>query len=205
MKSICFVNGSLRGKQASSLEFLRDIESRLSDTEYAKKTISLKARVKGSYPAETLRDLAMADALVLIFPLYSYAIPGALMRLLEDYYSYVRSGGEYNREARVYAIVNCGFPKPVIFAECIRVLKNFCRRLSLNWRFAVCISCGPVVVMTRRVPLLDLKLKRAFAAIVSDLQGGGSTPLDDYLIRPVIPEPILLAWKTRVEKQMGIT
>lgn len=205
MKNICFVNGSLRGKQASSLEFLRDIESRLPDTAYVKKTIWVKARVKGSYPAETLRDLATADALILVFPLYTYAIPGALMRLFEDYYSYVRAGGEYNREARVYAIVNCGFPRPVIFGECTRVLKNFCRRLSLNWRFAACISCGPVVVMTRRVPLLDLKLKRAFAAIVSDLQGDGSAPRDDFLIRPVIPEPILLAWKRRVEKQMGIT
>ena len=54
MKNICFVNGSLRGKQASSLEFLRDIESRLPDTAYVKKTIWVKARVKGSYPAETL-------------------------------------------------------------------------------------------------------------------------------------------------------
>jgi hypothetical protein len=127
------------------------------------------------------------------------------MRLLEDYYSYARSGEEYKRETRVYAIVNCGFPRPVIFRECVRVLKNFCRRLSLNWRFAMCVSTGPVVVLTKRVPLVDLKLKRAFVAIVSDLQSGGSAPRDDYLIRPVIPEPILLVLKRRVEKQMGIT
>jgi hypothetical protein len=149
-----------------------------------------------------LEQLAMADALVLVFPLFTYALPGALMGLLEDYYAYVESGEEYNREAKVYAIVNCGFPRPVIFDECIRVLKNLCRRLSLDWRFAVCISSGPVVVATKRLPLLDLKLKRAFAAIVRDLQSGCSAPKENCFIRPVIPESIVLMVKRRVEKQM---
>jgi hypothetical protein len=204
MKNICLVNGSLRGKKASSLEFLHDVESRLPDSEYAQKTVSVKAKVKGGYSLETLRDLATADALILVFPLFTYAIPGALMRLLEDYCSYAESGNDYNREAKVYAIVNCGFPKPVIFSECVRTLKNVCRRLSLDWRFAVCISSGPVVVLTRRVPFLDLKLKRAFAAMASDLKSGDSAPKDDYLIRPVIPAPICLMMKRQYEKKMDI-
>jgi hypothetical protein len=202
MKNICLVNGSLRGKKASSLEFLKDVESRLPDAEYAKKTVSVKARVEGSYPLETLRELATADTLILVFPLFTYAIPGALMRLLEDYCSYVESGNDYNREAKVYAVVNCGFPRPVIFGECVRTLRNVCRRLSLDWRFAVCISSGPVVVMTRRVPFLDLKLKRAFAAIASDLRSDDPAPKDDYLIRPVIPAPICLMIKRQYEKKM---
>ena len=202
MKSICLVNGSLRGKKASSLELLHDVESRLPDTDYATKIVSVRAKVQGSYPLETLRDLATADALILVFPLFTYGIPGALMRLLEDYCSYAGSGNDYNREAKVYAIVNCGFPRPVIFSECVRTLRNFCRRLSLDWRFAVCISSGPVVVMTKRVPFLDLKLKRAFAAIASDLKSGDTAPKDDFLIRPVIPAPICLMIKRQYEKKM---
>jgi hypothetical protein len=204
MKTICLVNGSLRGKKASSLAFLGDVESRLPATEYAVKTVTVKAKVRGGYPVETLRELATADALVLVFPLYTYALPGALMRLLEDYCSYVESGNEYNRGAKVYAVVNCGFPKPVIFRECTRTLKNFSRRLSLDWRFAICISGGPVVVMTRRVPLLDLKLKRAFAAMAADLESGEPAPHDDCFIRPVIPTPICLLIKRHVEKKMDI-
>ncbi len=204
MRRICLINGSLRGKKASSLEFLRDVESRLPDAEYAKTIVTVKARLNGSYPSEVLGQLAAADALILVFPLYAYAIPGALMRLLEDYYSYTRSGKQYTREAKVYAIVNCGFPRPVIFGECVRVLMNFCRRLSLDWRFAVCISSGPVVVTTKRVPFLDLKLKRAFAAIASDLKSGGSAPRVDYFIRPAIPAPICLMVKRRYEKKMDM-
>jgi hypothetical protein len=41
-KSIYLVNGSLRGKKASSLEFLKDIESRLPDTEYNKTFLTVK-------------------------------------------------------------------------------------------------------------------------------------------------------------------
>lgn len=69
-------------------------------------------------------------------------------------------------------------------------------------RFGVCISSGPVVVMTKRVPFLDLRLKRAFAAIVSDLKSGDSAPKDDYLIKPVMPAPICLMRKRRYEKKM---
>jgi hypothetical protein len=202
MKRICLINGSLRGKNASSLELLSDIARRLPDVEYVKTTVTVKARPKGGYPPAILEQLATSDALVLVFPLYAYALPGALMRLFEDYYSYVGSGKQYNREARVYAIVNCGFPRPVIFDECIRVLKNFCRRLSLNWRFAVCISCGPVVVATKRVPCLDLKLKRGLASIASDLKSSDLAPRKDYFIRPVVPAPICLIAKRQFEKKM---
>lgn len=202
MKTICLINGSLRGKKASSLAFLGDVERRLPDAGYATRTVTVKARVRGSYPQETLRELATADALILVFPLFTYGIPGALMRLLEEYCSYVAGGNGHNPETKVYAVVNCGFPRPVIFRDCVRTLRNLCRRLSLDWRFAVCISSGPVVVMTRRVPFLDLKLKRAFADIASDLTSDARAPKDDYLIRPVVPVPICLMMKRHFEKKM---
>ena len=74
--------------------------SRLPDAEYATKTFSVKATVKGSYPLETLRDPAGADALILVFPLFAYGIPGALMRLLEGYYA-TPSADEWPRRGEV--------------------------------------------------------------------------------------------------------
>lgn len=204
MKRICLINGSLRGEKASSLGFLNDIATRLPDADYAKTVVTVKGRLKGSYPPAVLEQLATADALVLIFPLYTYALPGALMRLLEDYSSYVGSGDEHDPGARVYAIVNCGFPKPVIFDECVRVLRNFCRRLSLDWRFAVCISGGPIVAATEQVGFLDLKLKRAFAALAADLENDGPAAKDDYFIRPVVPAPVCLMIKRRYERKMDM-
>lgn len=201
MKTVCFINGSLRGKKASSLEFLNDVNQKLSDAEYSKTFITVKARVEGGYPEDTLKSIACADVIILAFPLFSYGLPGALMRLLEDYYQYIKSGNGYNRNAKVYMIVNCGFPRPHITGEAVRVVKNFCRRLSLSWRFAVCIGGGAVVVMTKRVPFLDLKLKKAYAEIASDIRGDDKGERDNYLIKPVIPEPILIRIKNYYEKK----
>ena len=201
MKNICLINGSLRGKQASSLVFLNFINGMLPDTEYNKDIINVRGRAKESYPEDTLETISRADAMIMVFPLFTYGIPGALMRLLEDYCMYVR-GHAYNRAVMVYLVVNCGFPRPEIMVELIRVTKNFCRKLSLNWRFAICMGGGPVAAMTMKVPLLSMKYKRAFSAIVADIGDGDIEKKEDYFIRPLIPEPVMLWIKAQYEKKM---
>lgn len=201
MKSICLVNGSLRGEQSSSLEFLNDISRRLPDAEFNKVFLTVRAKVKESYPEDMLKSIASADAIIFVFPLHNYGIPGALMRLLEDYYRYRNTGNGYNPGTKVYMMVNCAFPRPgETTGEAIRVMRNFCRRLSFDWRFAVCIGTGPVVVMTKKVPFLYPELKRAYAAIVTDIRGVDKVS-KDYLIRPVIPEGIIAMIKRYYEKK----
>ena len=201
MKSVCLINGSLRGKEASSLVFLHDIIRRLPDGEYNKTIITVKARLKDAYPEEMLKKMTSADAIILVFPLYTYGLPGALMRLLEDYYQYIKTSHEYNKEAKVYLIVNCAYPRPEITGESIRVIKNLCRRLSLNWRFAVCIGTGPMVVMTKKIPFLYFKLKKAYVDIVSDISGKAQGSRHNYLIKPVIPESIITMIKKYYERK----
>lgn len=201
MKNICLVNGSLRGKKAASLEFLNDLELRLPDSACNKILLTVRARVKESYPENMLESMAHADAIVFVFPLHNYGLPGALMRLLEDYYQYIRTGSECNKNAKVYAIVNCAFPRPgATTGESIRVMQNFCTRLSLNWRFAICIGTGPVVVMTKRVPFLYPKLKKAYVKIASDIQCDDNEKRDNYMIKPIIPEAIIAMIRRHYEK-----
>ncbi len=201
MRNVCLINGSLRGKHASSLAFLKDVDRVLPDRECDKTVITVRARLKGGYSEDTLMSIARADALIFIFPLYDYGLPGALMGLLEDYFRCTRTGNEHKREAKVYVVVNCGFPRPEITGEVVRVVKNFCRRLALNWRFAVCIGAGPVVVATSKIPFLDLELKRAWADLASDIRVDADEPHPDYFIKPVIPEPILLMIKRYYERK----
>lgn len=204
MERICLINGSLRGKKASSKAFLEDVNRKLSDTEYKKTILTVRAGLKGNYPEDMLQSIAGADSIVIVFPLFSYGLPGALMRFLEDYYRYIQAGNGYNKNAKVYVIVNCGFPRPEINEEAIRVIKNFCRRLSLNWRFAICIGSGPVVVATRKVPFLDMKLKKAYAEIASDIQSGDRGKKNNYFIKPILPEPVILMIKNQFEKKMRL-
>ncbi len=201
MKNVCLINGSLRGKQAASLEFLKDLSLRLPGTDYYKIILTVKVRVKESYPENMLESMARADAIIIVFPLHNYGLSGALMRLFEDYYQYIKTNKEYNRDAKVYAVINCAFPRSAeTTGEAIRVMQNFCRRLSLNWRFAVCIGTGPVVVMTKRVPFLYPRLKRAYAEIASDIMSHNDGKLGNYYIKPVIPEAIIAMIKRHYEK-----
>ena len=56
--------------------------------------------------------------------------------------------------------------------------------------------------MTVKAPLLNLKYKRAFSAIKADIKNGGTEQKNDYFIKPLIPEPVLLWYKARYEKKM---
>ena len=195
------VNGSLRGKQSASLAFLEDMGLRLPDPEYDKTVITVRAKIKDSYPDDMLKSMACADAVIFVFPLHNYGLPGALMRLLEDYYQFIKAGNNSNKEARVYMIVNCAFSSPgKTTGEAIRVMQNFCKRLSLNWRFAICIGTGPVVVLTKRVPFLYRKLKKAYAEIASDILNDDMKSRNNYLIKPVIPAFIITMIKKYYEK-----
>lgn len=208
MKKICLVNGSLRGRKSSSLVFLENISARLPLSSYNIARVTVNAKVKGSYPEDMLKSIAQSDAVILVFPLFAYGLPGALMKLLEDFARYKESRCSISNQTRVYAVVNCGFPRPVINIEAVRVIKNFCRRLNLGWRFAVCIGTGPVVAATSRIPLLGRRLNKAFSAIVEDFgredKPGGSQDFrkNDYFIKPVLPEPVILAIKRQYEKKM---
>lgn len=200
MKDVCIVNGSLRGEKAASLRFIKDLSLRLPDAKYRKTVLTVKARAGDRYPEEMLGSLARADAIVLVFPLHNYGLPGALMRLLEEYYAYAGSGREHRRGARVYVIVNCAFPRARdTTGEAIRVVRNFCRRLSLEWRFAVCIGTGPVVVATKDIPFLYRRLKKAYAEMAADIGDGDGETVSDRFIKPIIPEFIIAMIKRHYE------
>lgn len=201
MKSICLVNGSLSGKKSASLQFLRDIDFRLPEGEFRKTVVGVRAKLKDRYPEETLRNLAEADAIIFIFPLHNYGLPGALMQLLEDYYEYSRQGANH-KASSVYMVVNCAFPRSQeTCGEAMRVMQNFCWRLSLRWRFAVCIGTGPVVALTKKIPFLYPKLKKAYTEIVTDIQNSDKERRNNYFVKPVVPEGIIAAIKRRYEKK----
>jgi multimeric flavodoxin WrbA len=201
MKRVYFLNGSLRGEKASSLEFLKRVSAGMNAADFHVDRLTVKAVVNGRYPHETLAVMANADAVVIAFPLFVYTLPGALTRFLEDFYSYAQEGERYNKRAKVFAIINCGFPEPWIIEEAVRVVKNFCARLGLSYRFAIAIGGGPVTVMTMKVPFLNPRLKKAFTGIVKDVGGDETAQKEDVFVKPIIPKAILIKIKEHYEKK----
>jgi hypothetical protein len=199
MKTVCLVNGSLGGAKASSLAFLRRLSAEMTPADFLVRWVGVKPGTGGN--GETLAVVGSADVIVLAFPLFSYTLPGALTALLEDFHEFAADGGQYKPDAQVFAIINCAFPEPWIMRESIRVVKNFCARMGFRYRFSVAISSGAVTAMTMKVPLLNPRLKRAFAEIARDILDDGTGPREDVYIKPIIPKPIILKIKEHYEKK----
>ena len=200
MKRICFINGSLRGEAASSLRFLQGLDRLLGDKEFEKPIITVKAMMPGAYPEEMLKMMGSARALVVAFPLFSYSLPGALMRLLEDYNAYAKQNVSRSL-TRVYAIVNCAFAAPEINAEAIRVMRNFCRSAGLEWRFALSIGCGPLAALTSGIPLLNMRIRKGFREILEDIRRDGREARETFTVKPLISKAILIAIRDRMERK----
>ncbi len=201
MESVCLVNGSLRGRKATSVKLLDRMEAKLAKGELRIERVTVQPGVREHYPPEVLAVAYDADVIIIAFPLFSYSLPGALTAFLEDLSLHARACGPYGRRAKVFAIINCGFPDPRITREAVRVVKNFCARVGMRYRFSISLGTGPVTALTMRVPFLNRELKRAFTWIVADIAGGDLAEREDVLITPIIPKRALLRIKEHYEKK----
>lgn len=128
MKKVCLVNGSLRGRKASSLVFLNTINGLLDESEYEKSVVTVKA---------------------------------------------------------------------------IRVIRNFCRRLDLSWRFAVSLGGGPIFVAALKLPMLRGTVISKFKRIAADIETGGDGPMPTLFGKPFIPKPVVIFIREHLMRKKG--
>lgn len=140
---------------------------------------------KNCTPAfETMKD---ADAMLIIFPLYIFCMPGMLTRFLEDYAQFLGSQG---KSQRVYTIVNCGFPEPEINEEAIRVIQSFSRHVGACFRFGVGFGSGGMIMGAKEAPFMKKaieSLNGAFDLMSQDLNDEKLPPLRNTYIRVGFP------------------
>ncbi len=192
MEKICFLNGSPSGNKATSKEYLNDLGGMFKESDYDKFFMDIKVKPNEVYSDEEMNNIADADVIIIAFPLYADCLPAAFIRFLEDYYFYLENNQTYNKNARVYVIVNCAAYAPEANSAAIRVIKNFCSRLELNWRFAVSIGSGLLIKMTKKIPFLNKahrNIQKVFITILEDVNNKDNNEKDDILIKPNTPEP----------------
>ncbi len=134
-----------------------------------------------------------ADALVFIFPLYIFCLPGLLMRFMQDFYQYYTEHRKEAQRAKVYAVVNCGFPEPDINSEAVRVIQSFSEKINAFFRFGVLIGSGPMICETRNVPFMKrtlAKLNAAFTLMKTDVLNTVQHSADNILISVRFPRKL---------------
>jgi multimeric flavodoxin WrbA len=223
MKDVLLVNGSPRGEKATSLIFLKNFADLLDPEEFRTTTYSIGITNDRPTPEYILTALSKTDAVVFSFPLYAYTTPAAFTKFLEDYYFFRReqAGGGYGsrenaqpdrpagKAPKVYAFVNCGYAVPGVNRETLQVMRHFCSRTGMEWRFGAAIGGGLIVAMTQNIPIVNVKLRKVYKKIAADIGGKGSTAaeaensaeegisaaaskiLPDIYIKPIIPKAVM--------------
>ncbi len=164
---------------------------------------------------QTERDFAAmlrADAMIVIFPLYFFCLPGMLMRFLEDYAAYYAQHKAEAVCANVYAAVNCGFPEADINEQAVRVIESFSEKTGNRFRFGLLIGGGGMLQGAKDTPFMKKAMaviSGAFRGMLEDALGGGTEPVENIHVRANFPRRLYflagdMGWRAAAKKN-GLT
>jgi multimeric flavodoxin WrbA len=131
--------------------------------------------------------MKQADAMLIVFPLYFFCMPGMLTRFLEDYAQFA---GSQIKPQKIYTVVNCGFPEPEINEDAIRVIQSFARHIGASFRFGVGFGSGGMIMGAMEAPFMKKAmetLNNAFEIMVKDISGEPSPAMSNVYIRVGFP------------------
>jgi hypothetical protein len=154
-RKLVIINGSPKPDSNPSVsEYLSALaESRMTGDEISiERCNARKSVLSGS--AEAYTAMLESDAILIIFPLYFFCLPGLLTRFLQDYAAFVKTQESGGKVSRVYAMVNCGFPEDEINGEALRVVESFSRAIGAQYRFGLMIGGGGMLLGAKDAPFM---------------------------------------------------
>lgn len=210
MKQIVILSGSPKpAGTAASDKLAGQAAEALSGADTAVRVVNVNEALTRKQTPEAFALMAAADAILVIFPLYIFCLPGMLMRFLQQYKAYmdVRPGAQNG--AAVYAVVNCGFPEPEINGEAVQVIGRFAAAVGARFRFGVMIGGGPMV--TADIPPVHKLWKQyaqTMARVREDIMGDGSAPVENVMLRVAFPRKLYfmggnIGWESQIRKNGG--
>lgn len=210
MKKVCFINGSPRGIQSSSLVLIKELEKMMSNEEYNKFCITV-ANSNTHDVTTDFNNMLDSDMLIIAFPLYYYALPGLLTEFLEGYSQYAQRISS-SKKSKVYAIINCGFPEPSHNDNAAQIIENFCNRSNFHWRFALEIGTGGIIKGTETMPMQGFfksNIYNGLKALYTDIQKNENIYLQNLHAKAKFPNWLYLlqgsrGWLTMAKKN-GLT
>jgi len=196
MKNIVLINASPKINEPSVSEHLVDeVGSHIDEAAASKYFISVRQSITRHKTGEDFAVISKADAIIIAFPLYVFCLPGMLMRFLEDYQQYYMENGQNASHAKVYAIVNCGFPEPGINLEAVRVIRSFCQHVNMNFRFGIMIGGGGMLLGAKDAPFMKKIMKNlndTYHTIVKDIENDDVKEMDNISIAMNFPRRLYL-------------
>lgn len=182
MRKLCFVNGSPRGNNSSSNNFINELCKIVQNDNHEINHISLNNEVNYS-------DVDNSDIIVIAFPLYVDTLPSTVIEFLVNLEKYAKDS---KNSPRVYSVVNCGFFEGIQNKHAIQIIKNFCDKTGYKWRFGVGIGAGEFMKHTKTSIPLNSEIKHdiyeAFMEIKNDINITSEDIKDNFFLSPKIPK-----------------
>jgi len=181
-KSLCLINGSLRGRQSTSHFLLNTLEIQLGTAQQrvVREALSLTKVTSGL--ADLAANLSCYDTLVIALPLFCYCVPSGLLRLLVELGKRPHTG----KQPVLFVIVYSGFPLPRASREALRVLHIFAAKNNWIWGGSLVAGGGMAFKYTENLPLLGHRLDAPFSILASAVRGEQDIP-PDLSVQPPVP------------------
>jgi len=209
MRNIVLIDGSPKVNEPSTSKYLVDaIGGQIHEAAAHKTFINVRQSIKKHKTPDDFAVIAQADAIIVVFPLYIFCMPGILTRYLEDYYKYYLEHQQTAKKPKVYAVVNCGFPEPGINLEAVRVIRSFSQHISGQFRCGVLIGGGAMLREAANAPFMKKTMKSlndAFAVLIGDMASENLKDIDNINISMNFPRRLYMfmgdrGWKGLVRK-----
>jgi len=193
-RSVCLLNGSLRGKSSTSHFLLDALESRLAGPwlggppriglpRLGVSREELTPKILDGDLEGFAKRVARSDTLVLALPLFCYSVPAGLLRLL------VALAGlrTEERPLELFAIVYSGSPRPSVNAEALRVLRIAAAKCGWKWGGGLSVGGGLFFTLLKGLPFVGARLHAALSTLAHAIAGQGPSLREDLEVKPPIP------------------
>jgi putative NADPH-quinone reductase len=182
---VVLINGSPKiGQKSVSGLLISMQEEKMKDNQFDIYKIDARKSMARKDTDEDYMTMMQADAIIFTFPLYIFCLPGLLMRFLQDFTEF-RTTRNDNKEKKVYAVVNCGFPEAWINREAVDVIKSFSRSINASFRFGVLIGGGGMLLGAKDKRFMQKTMDQvsgSFKLIGEDIKTGSKDEFEDVVL-----------------------
>jgi hypothetical protein len=194
IKNVVLLSASPKVNQAMAVSELisKRGDAKLKSEQIGAMVINVRNAIIHHETAPAFDFLQNADAIILIFPLYFFCLPGMLTRFLQDFAS---KEPKAKKDCAVFAIVNCGFPEPENNLEAISVVEQFALQTGRIFGGGVMIGGGGMLIGTKGKPFISPimnEIDREFSSVIRYIKDSGSLETKISVAAPKFPRKLYL-------------
>ncbi|MFH1880802.1 MAG: flavodoxin [Bacillota bacterium] len=208
-KQVAIISASPKPPGRAASDYLAGLAAdALRDENIGVSVINARETLQKHGTDAAFQTMANADALIIIFPLYIFCLPGITMRFLQMYRDYAAKLPA-RKKAAVYSVINCGFPEPEINEEASRVIGRFASAVGAQYCCGVLIGGGGMLTLNvSPAQKARAQYLKTLSRMRAEIAGGVIAPAQSVRLRVNFPRKLYflmgnMGWRRQIRKNGG--